>query len=32
LPEDAGMDGEALWKTYGEALVAALHFNGTTAN
>ncbi len=30
LPEDAGMDGEALWKTYGEALVAALRFENAT--
>jgi protein MpaA len=26
LPEDAGMDGDVLWKTYGESLVAALRF------
>ncbi|RIK84462.1 MAG: hypothetical protein DCC67_04970 [Planctomycetota bacterium] len=26
LPEDAGMDGQALWKEYGEALVAALRY------
>ncbi len=30
LPEDAGMDGEVLWKTYGEALVAALRFEDTS--
>jgi murein peptide amidase A len=30
LPEDAGMDGEVLWKTYGKALVAALRFEGMT--
>jgi protein MpaA len=26
LPGDAGMDGEKLWKTYGEALIAALRY------
>ena len=26
LPKDAPLDGEALWETYGEALVAALRF------
>jgi protein MpaA len=26
LPEDAGMDAEVLWKTYGESLLAALRF------
>ena len=26
LPEDAGMDGEKLWKEYGEALIAALRY------
>jgi hypothetical protein len=28
LPEDAGMDGEKLWKDYGEALIAALRYQG----
>lgn len=32
LPEDAGMDGDVLWKTYGEALVAALRFDGNDGN
>jgi len=26
LPEDAGMDGDVLWKEYGEALIAALRY------
>jgi protein MpaA len=26
LPKDAGMDGDKLWKEYGEALIAALRF------
>ena len=26
LPEDAGMNADSLWKTYGEALIAALRF------
>jgi protein MpaA len=26
LPENAGMDGDKLWKEYGEALIAALRF------
>lgn len=30
LPDDAGMDGDALWKTYGDALVAALRFEDMT--
>jgi protein MpaA len=28
LPADAGMDGETLWKEYGEALIAALRYKG----
>lgn len=32
LPKDAGMDGEVLWKTYGEALIAALRFDGNDRN
>lgn len=28
LPEDAGMDGPTLWKEYGEALIAALRYEG----
>jgi protein MpaA len=26
LPKDAGMNADSLWKTYGEALIAALRF------
>lgn len=32
LPEDAGMDGDELWKTYGDALIAALRFDGSGGN
>ena len=28
LPEDAGMDGPTLWKEYGQALIAALQYDG----
>lgn len=31
LPEDAGMDGEKLWQTYGPALVAALRYSPAVA-
>jgi len=27
LPKDAPMDGDKLWETYGEALIAALRFD-----
>jgi hypothetical protein len=27
LPKDAPMDGDSLWKTYGEALIAALRLD-----
>jgi murein peptide amidase A len=27
LPEDAGMDGDKLWQTYGNALIAALRYS-----
>ncbi len=30
LPEDAGMNGDSLWKTYGPALIAALRFDAKT--
>ncbi len=30
LPKDASMDGDELWETYGEALVAALRFEEAT--
>jgi protein MpaA len=30
LPKDAGMNADALWKTYGEALIAALRFDDKT--
>ena len=32
LPENAGMDGEKLWKEYGEALIAALRYQPEKAS
>lgn len=31
LPEDAGMNGETLWKEYGEAIIAALRYEQPSA-
>jgi protein MpaA len=31
LPEDAGMDGDRLWKEYGEALIAGLRYKSSEA-
>ena len=32
LPEDAGQNADSLWKTYGESLIVALHFDGKNGN